>query len=78
MDEQDARARCERLATTDADRDSHTWLPRRRPDGGWEVVKVALAPPADDLTAEQRTDPRPTTPNDVRTPLQRNVPGPGF
>lgn len=72
MTEEGARALCARLAATHADRATHQWLPRRVEDG-WQVVKVALTPPADNLSTEQRAEPRPSGQDDVRTPYQRNA-----
>ena len=77
MTEEKARALCARLAQTHEDRETHQFLPRERPDGTWEVVKVALPPPLDNLSAEIRADERPDTPGDPRSPQQRDVPYPG-
>lgn len=70
-----AEALCARLAASHEDRETHQWLPRRTEEG-WEVVKVALPPPADTLKAEIRADERPETPDDPRTSQQRNAPYP--
>lgn len=69
---EDAEAACRRLAETHADRETHSFLPRQREDG-WEVVKVALAPPTDQLDAEVRADERPPTPDDPRSAHYRNA-----
>lgn len=73
MTEEQARAACERLAASHPDRETHRWLPRRS-SGGWEVVKISLAPPPEDLTAEQRAEPRPSTADDPRPAAFRNIP----
>lgn len=70
-----AEALCARLAASHEDRATHQWLPRER-EGGWEVVKVALAPPLDNLSTEIRAAERPETPDDPRTSQQRNAPYP--
>ncbi len=75
MSEEQARALCANLAATHEDRETHRWIPRPV-EGGWEVVKVNLAPPLDHLQAEQRADARPSTADDVRTSYDRNVGGP--
>jgi hypothetical protein len=75
LTEEAARALCERLAATHADRATHQWLPRRPKDatGSWQVVKVALPPPVDNLGTEIRADERPDTPDDPRSAHDRNV-----
>ena len=70
-----AEALCARLTASHEDRATHQWLPRER-EGGWEVVKVALAPPLDNLGTEIRAAERPETPDDPRTSQQRNAPYP--
>lgn len=75
LSEELARALCKRYASTHPDRATHQWIPRPSGDG-WEVVKVALRPPADNLTAETRADERPTTGEDPRSAHNRNVGGP--
>lgn len=69
---EDAQAACRRLAETHADRETHSFMPRRR-DDGWEVVKVALAPVTDQLDTEVRADERPPTPDDPRSAHYRNA-----
>jgi len=73
MTKEAARERCAHLAATHVDRNTHQWLPRRGPDGGWQVVKVGLTPPEENLTTEQHADPDPSSADDPRTPYQRNV-----
>ncbi len=75
LTEEGARALCARLAATHADRATHQWLPRAPKDaaGPWQVVKVALPPPADNLGTEVRADERPDTPDDPRSAHDRNV-----
>ncbi len=67
-----AEAACAELAETHADRTTHRFLPRRRAEG-WEVVKVALPPPAGELGTETRADEKPPTPDDPRSAHYRNV-----
>ena len=69
---EEAEAARQRLAETHPDRKTHTFLTRER-EGGWEVVKVALAPPADQLDTEVRADERPPTPDDPRSAHYRNA-----
>jgi hypothetical protein len=75
MSEEQARAVCADLAATHDDRETHRWLPREI-EGGWQVVKVNIAPPLDSLRAEQRADARPSTDHDPRTSYDHNVGGP--
>lgn len=72
MTEQEARELCAHLAATDAERTTHQWLPRCRA-GEWQVVKVAIPPPGDELTAEQRAEAHPSPADDPRTAHDRNV-----
>jgi hypothetical protein len=72
--QEQAQAECARLAAEHPDRRSHRWLPRRRSDGGWSVVKVNL-PPLEPSGTELRADERPTTPDDPRSAAAQNLPG---
>lgn len=72
MTEEQARARCERLAESDPDRATHRWLPRRAAEG-WQVVKVGLKPPLENLTTEQHAEERPSPADDPRSAHDRNV-----
>jgi hypothetical protein len=75
LTEEAARALCAHLAATHEDRATHQWLPRPSKDepGTYEVVKVAVSPPLDNLSTEIRADERPETPDDPRTAQERNV-----
>ena len=76
MTEEQARAECERLAREHPDRRTHQFLPR--PTGEeWQVVKVAIPPPLDQLSGEVRADERPEVGEDPRSSQQQNVPWPG-
>lgn len=72
MTEAEARAECERLSLSHPDRATSRWLPRRTGEG-WQVVRVALSPPAEHLEGEVRAEERPSTPDDPRTAHDRNV-----
>lgn len=69
-----ARAICARLASSHPDRATNHWIPRQTA-AGWEVVKIGLPPPVDNLTAEQRADEQPMTGEDPRSSLTRNIGG---
>ena len=75
LTEEAARALCAHLAATHDDRATHQWIPRPSKDdpGAYEVVKVALPPPLDNLGTEIRADERPETPDDPRTAQDRNI-----
>ncbi len=45
MDEAQAKARCEELAATSPERSTHSWVPKKQPDGSWAVVKLAVPTP---------------------------------
>jgi len=75
LSEQRAKEICAHLGATHADRETHQWMPRRN-DSGWQVVKIALPPPIDQLSTEVRADERPDTADDPRPSFDRNVGGP--
>lgn len=75
LSEQRAKELCAHFGATHADRETHQWLPRKTASG-WQIVKLALPPPTDRLTAESRGDERPETPDDPRSAHNRNVGGP--
>jgi hypothetical protein len=59
MDEREARERCEELAATHPDRDTHRWVPVQDKDGSWSVAKINLPPtpkPTATETRATRTD----------------------
>ena len=72
MTEEQARAECARLAREHPDRGTHQFLPRHG-DEGWTVVKVAIPPPLDQLSAEVRADERPEVGEDPRDAHMRNI-----
>lgn len=75
LEEQRAKEICAHLSATHADRATHQWMARHT-EHGWQVVKIALPPPAEDLTTETRADERPETAEDPRPAYWRNVGGP--
>ena len=72
MTEEEARAECARLSREHPDRETSQFLPREV-EGGWAVVKVAIAPPLDNLTAETKAASRPENQEDPRDSHMRNV-----
>jgi hypothetical protein len=72
LSEQRAKELCDHFGATHADRETHQWMPRRT-ENGWQVVKIALPPPEDHLTAETRADERPDVGDDPRTAVNRNI-----
>lgn len=66
-----ARAACTRLAASHPDRTTHQWLPRRVRDR-WQVIKIAIPPPLEDLTAETQADQRPPVADDPRVAQVKN------
>ncbi len=75
LSEQRARELCAHFGATHAQRETHQWLPRQTADG-WQIVKVALPPPEDRLTAETHAAEKPDQAEDPRSALNRNVGGP--
>jgi hypothetical protein len=78
MTQAEAVERARTLQAEDPQRDTHRFIARPAPDGGWQVVKVEL--PQDlrrgKLTPTVETRPRPSHPDDPRTGHEQRVPGP--
>ena len=74
MTHAEAQLECKRLAGEHPDRATHQWHTKEQPDGSWAVVKIALPPPASDLTAETRADEKPVTADDPRSNTFRDAP----
>jgi hypothetical protein len=72
LEEQRAKEICSHLGATHPERETHQWMPRRT-EGGWQVVKIALPPPVDNLTTETRADERPDVGDDPRSAANRNI-----
>lgn len=75
LTEQRANEICAHLAATHSDRRTHQWMARRT-ERGWQVAKIGLPPPQDNLKAETRADERPDAPDDPRSSMNRNIGGP--
>lgn len=75
LNEDLAQAMCRRLAETHPDRHTHQWMPRQT-DAGWQVVKIAIAPPKDSLRTETRADEKPPAGDDPRSSYIRDVGSP--
>jgi hypothetical protein len=75
LSEQRAKEIAAHLGATHAQRETHQWMPRRT-ESGWQVVKVALPPPADNLATETRADEQPDVGDDPRGGTNRNIGGP--
>ena len=74
MTQEEAQAECARLAEEHPDRETHRFLPREGEDGAWSVVKIGLPPVlVEPLGQETRADEKPSTPDDPRDSLSRNV-----
>jgi hypothetical protein len=74
MNREYAIRECERLAAESPDSSRSSWIPRRRDDGSWEVVRLDGVPSANrSRTAETRADERPPTGEDPRTAAVRNA-----
>lgn len=74
----EAEERARRLQAEDPQRDTHRFIARPAPDGGWQVVKVELPQGVrhGKLTPTVETRPQPSHPDDPRTGHERRVPGP--
>ena len=75
LSEQRAKELCAHFGATHAERETHQWMPRRT-EHGWQVIKIALPPPEEDLTAETHAAEKPDQADDPRSALNRNVGGP--
>ena len=74
LTEEAARAICAHLAASHPDRATSHWIPRQT-EAGWDVVKVGLPPPVDNLNTSLRPDEKPMTGEDPRSSLSRNTGG---
>jgi hypothetical protein len=73
MTRAEAEHECARLAAEHPERATHSWLPRREPDGDWSIVKVDLPPLDPSNAAETRADEKPPTADDPRTATLRDI-----
>jgi hypothetical protein len=73
----EAEERARMLQAEDPDRDTHRFIARPAPDGGWQVVKLELPQGLrhEKLTPTVETRPRPSHLDDPRTGHERRVPG---
>lgn len=75
MTEEQAKERCAELAAASPDRETHSWLPRKGPDGSWAVVKLAIpSPAAQQQTGTSKSGDAPGIKDDPRTALEQNIP----
>ena len=70
---EEAERLAEQRSTEGGDAATHQWIAREAGDGEWAVVKVPL-PKRQATRPVVESAERPPQPDDVRTPLQRNVP----
>lgn len=73
MTRAEAEQECARLSSEHEDRATHRWLPRPAADGGWQVVRISLAPEDPSRTAEVLAAEKPPTADDPRTAAMRNL-----
>jgi hypothetical protein len=73
----EAEERARTLQAEDPQRDTHRFLARPAPDGGWQVVKVELPTQLrhEKLTPTIETRPRPSPADDPRTGHEQRAPG---
>jgi hypothetical protein len=76
MTRAEAERECARLAAEHPDRMTHSWFPRRGPEGTWSVAKIGIPPLESSNTAETRADEKPPTADDPRAPAWRDTGGP--
>jgi hypothetical protein len=77
MTRAEAEERARTLQADDAERETHRFIARPAPDGGWQVVKVELPQHLrhGKLTPTIETRRRPSHPDDPRTGHERRAPG---
>lgn len=60
MTEEEAKARCAKLAAEHSDRKTTNWVPVKQQNGTWAVARIPLPPPVDpNQTQPAHPDPRP-------------------
>lgn len=60
MTEDEAKARCAKLAAEHPDRVTHHWTPVRANDGTWAVAKIGIPPPVKPTGTSSLSEPRPS------------------
>jgi hypothetical protein len=72
----EAEVHAAKLAEEDPDRETHRFVPKEGEDGKWSVLKISIPPVDDTRVAETRAEEKPTTPDDPRDNVSRNIGGP--
>jgi hypothetical protein len=77
MTRAEAEERARTLQVEDPQRDTHRFIARPAPDGGWQVVKVEVPQHLrhDKLTPTVETRPQPSFQDDPRSGHERRAPG---
>jgi hypothetical protein len=77
MTRAEAEERARALQAKAPERDTHRFIARPAPDGGWQVVKIELPQHLrhGKLTPTVEARPQPSHPDDPRTGHEQRVPG---
>lgn len=73
MNREEAELQAAKFTVEHQDRETHRFLAREGAGGEWVVMKMGLPPVDDARAAEVRADEKPTTPDDPRDNLTRNI-----
>lgn len=74
MTEQEAKDRCKKLGAESPERLTHSWLPRKNPDGQWSVVKLAVPSPKTPETITTEASESQSAKDDPRTAMEQSFP----
>lgn len=76
MTKEEAVRKCAGFAREHPDRATHRFVPREGPDGEWSVAKINLPPAGSEvLVTETVAEEKPSSPDDPRSAISRNLPG---
>jgi len=74
MNEQEARERVAKLTAESPERETHSWIPRKGPDGEWSIVKLAVPSPKTVETSTTQPGQNQAAKDDPRSPMEQNIP----
>lgn len=76
MTEEEAKAKCGQLSTSDPDRFTDSWVPRHGDGGDWSIARIAVPSPGTQPRIATTSEEEEAIKADTRPPLVKNV-GPG-
>lgn len=74
MNEQEARQRVAELTAASPERATHSWIPRKGPDGEWAILKLAVPSPKSPATSTAQSGDTHAAKEDPRSAMEQNFP----